>query len=490
MTLGAWSLASPPASSPDDLFHLPSIWCAHGYDSRCIPVPQDPTSRAVPPYASAPATCFTGHPTDSAACQDKILGHHKPNTVTGGNWRHDYPPVYYWIMGWLVTDRYQLSILLMRLTAGTVVVGLVAWLTAAVPRQMKHVAAVPLVALTVPLGLFLLASNNPSGWAIGSAAIVWPALHAALNTEDRRRWQLYVIAVLGAVVGAGSRADACVFTVMAVGLAVLLNLRRLRSHPLATAVAAGCALLAFGFFAGAGQAQALSTGLNPGQIIEEQSRLGVVELTLNNFVNMPMLWGGVVASGPFGATGTFDVGFPYVVGFLVVTGVTVLVYASWRRPAPNIQLALGAAVTGLFVYPLYILAKTHLIVGQGIQPRYVLPILIMILGLVLLNSGPRLRRATALFVAGVLIAAHCLALHVQMRRYISGQDVSHLNLDREREWWWNLPVSPTLVWVVGSVGFALTAYLALRLCVARPDALREDADVEPARELTTTGSRS
>ena len=59
----------------------------------------------------------------------------------------------------------------MRFLAITVVVTLVSWLTAILPREMKQVAAVPLLALTVPLGLFLLGSNNPSGWAIGSAAV-------------------------------------------------------------------------------------------------------------------------------------------------------------------------------------------------------------------------------------------------------------------------------------------------------------------------------
>ena len=132
-TLGAWSMASPPASSPDDLFHLPSIWCAHGNNDRCVDVPADPTSRAVPPYASAPATCFAAKPTESAECQDRLINRHRPNTVTGGNWRGDYPPVYYWVMGWLVTDRYQLLILLMRFLAGFVVVGLVTWLVAALP---------------------------------------------------------------------------------------------------------------------------------------------------------------------------------------------------------------------------------------------------------------------------------------------------------------------------------------------------------------------
>ena len=59
---------------------------------------------------------------------------------------------------------------------------------------------------------------------------------------------------------------------------------------------------------------------------------------------------------------------------------TVLAAASWRRPgATPLRCHWPPSVLGLFVYPLYILTKTRLIVGAGIQPRYLLPILIMIL---------------------------------------------------------------------------------------------------------------
>ena len=83
-----------------------------------------------------------------------------------------------------------------------------------------------------------------------------------------------------------------------------------------------CVVLAGGLLPRCGpDAALLSRGSTPGQIVDEQSKLGLVELTLTNFVNMPMLWGGVLASGPFGTTGVFDVGFPYVVGFLAVAAV-------------------------------------------------------------------------------------------------------------------------------------------------------------------------
>lgn len=54
LTGGAWALASPPGSSPDDNFHLPSIWCAWSPEATGCTI--DPaTADTSRPYASIPA---------------------------------------------------------------------------------------------------------------------------------------------------------------------------------------------------------------------------------------------------------------------------------------------------------------------------------------------------------------------------------------------------------------------------------------------------
>jgi hypothetical protein len=481
LTLMCWSLASAPASAPDDLYHLASIWCAHGVDADdCKPVEGESDARAVPPYASVAATCFEANSADSAVCQDALLDHHEPDFQTSnGNWNHGYPPVYYWVMGWLVTDHFQLSILMMRLLGALVVVSLVTWLAAAVPREMRPAAVVPLAVMTVPLGLFVLGSTNPSGWAVASAAVVWLAIHAAFRTRGRQQAQLCVIAFLGALIGAGSRADACAFTAMAVVFASLMNLSRIRSHPLVSGVATLCIVMAGAFFLGAGQAGAVLTGLNAEQIVDAQSGLSWFQVLLINVANLPTLWLGVLGSGSFGTTGVFETAFPTMVGFMTVAAVTVLLYAAWRRPERRMMAPLVLAVGALVIYPLYILQRTHLLVGQGVQPRYLLPLMMIVVGLVILNAGPtaRLSPTTSHGVAATLAVSHCVALHVQMRRYISGQDVSYINLEKHREWWWDLPVPPMVVWSLGSIAFTVTIFLAMRLLL--PSGGVEDA---PAAE--------
>ena len=49
LALLSWGLSSPPGSSPDDDYHLASIWCAAGeVDGRCEAA-TDPDERFVPP---------------------------------------------------------------------------------------------------------------------------------------------------------------------------------------------------------------------------------------------------------------------------------------------------------------------------------------------------------------------------------------------------------------------------------------------------------
>ena len=469
LALGAWALSAPLASSPDDNFHMPSLWCAHGTGGdRCHEVRKDPDSRSVPVQASVKVSCYVFDPLESASCQQPVMADAGARTVvTFGNWQGVYPPVYYWVNGWWVTSDTVLSVLLIRAFTGLVVVALLAALVCLVPRQLRSVAVVPLVALSVPLAASLYSSTNPSAWGITAPAVLWVALHAAYASAGRTRWALCGLALLATLLGAGARADACLFCAMAVVLTFVLNLPRLRASLLPTLTGMASIALAAVLFLSADQSGALSAGLVSDQVLGDKSTTGVIELTVSNLGQLSTLFTGFLGTTPIG---WLDTPMPGVVPFLSVAAVTVLLALSWRR-APSRGHAVALALSGLslFVYPLYILARSHLAVGQGVQPRYLLPLAVIFTGLVLLTGGARLSLMQSRVVAAALAVSHSVALHVQLRRYVTGLDVSSWNLDAHQEWWWNrMPVGPTVVWVVGSLAFAVLAVAAMRLCVAEP----------------------
>ena len=130
--------------------------------------------------------------------------------------------------------------------------------------------------------------------------------------------------------------------------------------------------------------------------------------------------------------------------------------------------------------PLMVLQRSHLSVDSGyVQARYLYPLMLAVVGLGaygvmrrrMLSEPPRWALPTIWAVMTVLAA---LALHIQIRRYVSGLAVSNLDLGVHRGWWWiGSPVSPMGLWLIGSVAMGITIALLLRIATEpqAPEAL-------------------
>ena len=463
-----WSLASPPGSAPDDNWHMPSIWCAPGASSDVCGAVEGRSDLRLLPAEVASSTCFVQDPTKSGACQydqDGVLT--LDTEVSTGNWLHSYPPVFYMFMHLFITDHLYSSVVLMRLANVVLTVLSVALLVLLVPSRLRSVATLPIALTTIPLGLSLLASTNPSAWAYVSAATLWVSLYASFEVLGRRRWSLWAYALVMTVIGAGSRADSALFCVMAVGLVLLLRLPRLISDKRGLIVPLACAVVGGAFFLTSGQSNAVSTGFGG----TPARTTSVIELTIANIQQLPVLWFGSLGFGFMGSIGWLDTVFPPVLFFLTVAAWAGVVFAALRVQSKLKIAALVALSVAITVYPLYLLAKSRLPVGQGFQPRYVLPILVILTGVCLLPvAGDRLRltKLQAYVAAAALSIAQFVALYTQIRRYVTGNDKSGFDLDRGREWWWDWPVSATAVWIVASAAFAVLGIGLFRMLTVDP----------------------
>jgi len=459
LTLAAWSLASPPGSSPDDDFHLPSIWCAGGTGETCAEDPAGSPDVRLLPARLVGAPCFHFDGTVSASCQDALPDTMVPDTATSrGNWTGLYPPVFYAVMGLLVNDDLDDSILLIRAVNEMVVVGLVAALAALVPRRLRPVSVVPLLITSVPLGLSIFSSTNPSSWAIVSAAVVWPALYAAFERDGPRRWALLGLTLVAVVLGSGSRGDACLFSAMGICLALGLRFGQLRHHPAALATGLGALAISAYFLLNAGQSGLVATGLP-----EESLGIPWYDLAVLNLQQLPVLWFGGFGYGALGSGGWFDTSFPALLVLALCVWAAV-VFGGLREMDRLKLAALTVVGLALTTYPLVVLGRTGVTVGTAFQPRYLMPVLVIFTGIALLPTarGQRLSKLQVLVLAAGLSVAQSLALATQIRRYVTGQDVTGFALDRGKEWWWDLPVSAMFVWVVGSIAFLVLSLLAFQ----------------------------
>ena len=474
VALAGWSLASPSGSSPDDDYHLASIWCAQGVDAdRCAPVDGEPDQRLLPYLASGAASCFATDFTISGACQDDFTTDDPAVATAHGNWSGAYPPYFYAVLSPFVGSDVSAAILTMRLVNSLIAVGLVAALAALLPRARRPLATLPLLLTAVPLSMSILASTNPSSWSVLGCALVWPALYVAFEVTGWRRNGLAALALVGSFVGAGSRADGCLFVMMSVVLVLILRARHLRSAPLVTGVALACLAIGGAIFLQAGHRAVVADSF--GRL--DQS-LTFSQLILMNLALLPSLWLGIFGSGPLGRTGWLDTPFPPLVPMMTIAVWFPLLLQGRKRLFPAKVVGLVLVGAALFVQPMYLLVRSGVLVGQGVQPRYLLPLIVIFTGLCLLDTrGVTARLSPAVYWTAVaaLAVVHSVALHIQIRRYVTGLDVSFVRFGDDTEWWWASGPGPTATWIIASIGFAVLTAAVLRQVRVVPDRRRGSA---------------
>ncbi len=446
LSLSAWSVSSPVGSTPDDDFHLASIWCGLGDRSGiCENRDDDAVERYIPTPITT-ATCYAFHAGESASCwnseQDGM------SLVKRANVDRLYPPLFYGTLSVFASENVAASVMVMKLFNAAFSVGLLTAVFFALPRRLRPALMVSVAASAVPLGVFIYGSTNPSSWALLSAATVWITLYGALKTTGRRRIVLLALSVFGALIGAGARADSAVYAVFGVLIALLLAWRPRRDQLIPLAVAGGIVVLSVAFYLSAWQGASIVAGVDS----EQLPPLSTAQ-HLSNLLDSPSLWMG--ALGGWGL-GWLDTAMPDIVpvfagavfwgAFLVGLG-----RASLRR-----TLTVCFAIAAMWLVPVVLLAQSRVLVGELIQPRYLLPLMIIALGVASLrfDAERAWRGARMLLASAALVIAFGVALHVNIQRYTTGLDQFTVDPGAGAEWWWANAPSPAVVWIGGTLAFA------------------------------------
>lgn len=448
---GAWALSSPVGSSPDDGYHLSSIWCVGATDDsrecRKLPEPEegaDQTYRVPALVAGSP--CFAFDPTASAACQEDLRG--KRVETTGVN-SGDYPGGFYSVMHLFVGESVVKSVVMMRMVNVLIAALLLTAIGLACGPGARRMMVYAVTVTLVPLGWFIIGSVNPSGWAIVGVTAWGFALNGLFTAPTRRRRAaLAALGLFAALLAMSARGDAAVYAVVT-GVAVcILNWRALWARKWLAAIPA--IVFAVAAFVTLTAAQ---VGSVAGADAETDRKAS--EVLTNVFLEWPAL-----ISGAFGYSfglGWLDTTVPaltaypvaMVVGFVFLSG-----FAQGRWSKVLACLAIGVP---LLAVPLLTYYRLRMVVGETIQPRYVLPLVPILVGVALAGRAPgtsvRLTRAQGAVISGALTLATAAALYANIRRYVTGVDGTQL-VDK-LEWWWPWAPSPYVVVAIGAAGFAL-----------------------------------
>lgn len=476
LALGAWSLSSPAGSSPDDDFHLASIWCGLGERPGLCENPEgDPVKRFVPAPVQQ-ATCFAFHPEESAACwRSEATGMVE---VDRANADGLYPPVFYAAMSAFASPNVAASVMAMKLFNCAFAVGVLTLTFFVLPRRLRPALLVSVVATAMPLGMFIYGSTNPSTWAFLSAAIVWITALGALQTVGRQRIVLLALMLFGVVIGAGARADSAVYAVFAVLLAVLLGWRIRREQIPALVVAALAITISVAFYLSAWQGSSIVGGLDT-----ERGPLSAAQ-HLGNLLAAPSLWMG--ALGGWGL-GWLDTPMPAAVSVLAGAVFWGAIFIGLRRADLRRGIAVSVAIAAMWLVPVVLLGQSRMMVGELIQPRYLIPLMIIAVGVASYRwDAARAWSGMRLILAGAALSiANVVALHINIQRYTTGTDRLSTDPGRDAEWWWAHAPSPMAVWIVGSL--ALTGvFIALWFVVHRGE--ESSISDDDGRSLDTPGS--
>ena len=455
IALLSWGLSSPVGASPDDDFHLASIWCGHGDAPGCEPT-GSADERSVYRDLVIDSVCFAFNSEVSASCHGADFGQNPDEVVDSprGNFTGLYPPLFYGMMSLFASENIESSVLVLKLVNSVIFVGLVAALFWLLPAHRRTTLVWSLAITLVPLGMFVIPSTNPSSWAVLSAGTLWLALLGVFESTGRRRIGLGAIALVATMLGAGARADAAIYAGLSVALVLLLAFRRDRGYLRAAAFGAALLAIAIAFYFTANQRDAVTTGLvvvGPEPIVDP---VNPIVLALANVINVPELWAGIFGAWPLGWLDTAIPASVWVAGLGCFCGAIFLgLGARVPRKGLSALLILGA----LWAIPTLLLVQSQSLVGANFQPRYILPLMIMLAGVVLLQT-PASRIVVNAVQRSIVVAAislaNAVALYTNIRRYVTGTDVTNINLDADVEWWWQLPFSPMFVWIVGSLAFA------------------------------------
>ncbi|MFT3853890.1 MAG: DUF2142 domain-containing protein [Ilumatobacteraceae bacterium] len=452
---GAWALASPLGSSPDEQFHLGSIWCSTtAGSSGCVRTGVSAGTgleQATVPFelAKQSSACYAFKPETSAACQIE-----RPDAlVSTASQANDglYPGGFYELMGLLVSSNVTGSVLAMRLLSWVLCVGMLAAAAAVSMTGARRALVLAVLATSVPMSVYLFASVNPSGMSIAAIGALWAAASTYMTptVQGRRLVWSGVLAGVVTLVALTTRSDVGVFAVLTVGAVWLLNrghrnLRNRRALLLAAIALSGLIGVALGS----------GTGDVAAGLISHPDR-GFGDVLSFDLVHLPQIMLGGLGLANLGWA---DTALPEVVWVPMLMAATSLVTIGLRRAESLRAWCVGLLLVALGALPLYVLLAGRNYVGEIVQARYFLPLLAVIVGTALLpdrgRRAPVFGRTHMIVIAAAISLANSIALHANIRRYVTGTDVRGFDLDHGREWWWPRAPSPTVVWLVGTVAFA------------------------------------
>lgn len=477
VALLGWAMSSPVGSSPDDDYHLSSIWCSQfSYLNPCSSVSGEDGGQSylVPALTVEAHFCYAFQSDVTADCVANETGTLRlTDRLNQGQGL--YPSGFYTVMSVLSSEDVTASVLRMRVFNAGLASALLLTLLLIGRSAVVRTGLLALPVIVVPLGLFLFSSTNPSGWTILGCTFYFLFAINAFMSRPRsvQWWSSLVLALVSALMAFASRVDGAAFiAVVTLAVFLLMGWRQLREGWAVTVAFAVVGVLAVLVFLAQGSGPAGS----PERIGDSKYVGG---LLVTNLVEVPGYLAGIVGAAPLGWADTRMPGLVSTAGLVSFAAI-----AFWGLSLMDRRKVVASAflVVAAFGIPVVFAQQQRIEVLEFVQARYLLPllaVLLLTLALVPTRFGNRvLPQGPHWVVTGFLAGAGSVALWVNYRRYAVGADEPLWGRAIEESWTGLVPGVSGPVIVVGMVA---TAAFVVVLAVIYRFAMVESTD---PREFT------
>ena len=482
VALFSWSVSSPVGSSDDDNFHLASIWCANGTRSGLCESGSTESSRRVPYGVATAGLCFLGDQLVTGACALDTTTNQNSLVETTRLASPNNSGMYYRFANLLISEDIDASVVLIRLINSLILIFFLFLAFRASENRTHPSLAWIFILTTIPYGLFFITSTNSSSWMIIGVGSFSYFLMLCAQTRDTKVSKYATVgAVCSAIVAWSSRSESNPYLLVAV-IAVLIHRfsgARTHFHRTFTSISLGVSMVSlFLFF----RLDVTSFAVNSFTYGDDDTPIvrpfqGVL---IANIQNLPSYFLGWMGGNP--GIGQTDTELPPIVFVCVLVALGFLIFSSLNQSSWQAKASVTFVGASLILIPLWILQRSLLFVGEELIPRYVLPLWVVFIGLLVFQNVGKQTRSQLVSVAVLLSIANAVALRQNLLRNTIGIDAySVVNLDKANEWWWQVEFipSPMTVWVLGSLGMLVASVLSARM-IGGTGGIRTPGPFEPS----------
>ena len=496
-----WTFASPIGSAPDEDFHLTTIWCLKGENDLCNFGIDD--SRKVPALWSSWPPCYVNWPNSdkSAECLTNLELPLQLVATNRFSRPGEDPVLFYQVMNSFAGDNPINSVNFMRFF-NVLISSLLFFLAIYVaPFIVKRALILSWGLVLIPIGIFNIASTNPSSWTITGIGTLWVFLLSLIFHRKSRNKMFYLSiagVLLSLLISLGSRNDSRIYVLVTFITVTLLFItkkwiierNKLVIFLLVTLISATSAVLwkfRFNFM--------YPNWYYPGAVIEKDQPNSLIALILEFPSFLQGLLGGQIPSNDLNKGDLFenfaygvswsDFSFPSIVGILMGISFVSVISFSMSKLSLQKMFSLTFIFITIVAIIVYVRGFVPEINDAQITPRYVLPLFLLLVGLALLSTTANnslLGPVQSLVITTLLTIGGSIAWLVTISRFAIGPNDAFINFWQTPEWWVLSPTFSRLEFFSLATLFTFFWYLSTIYAWGRLKEINEPTFIKTLKE--------